>query len=216
MKHGTFRWSAAVIAGLGVLALATPVYAQGWNYPSFTPPRVQARELNLGVAGDGASGTVMVGQWREGISATTDVMFDLGFASPDNQDTRALLGAGIGHQLAWSGANNPLDAMLTLGFYGAFGGGSSLVRIPVGVSVGHRFPLQGGMAVTPYVHPRLSLDFHDGKSDATVNFDIGGNLELTPQISLRASLLFSGGDTFDNNDTGFGLALAYRPPGLRR
>jgi len=56
MRHGTFRWSAAVVAGLGVLALATPVYAQAWNYPSFTPPRVQARELNLGVAGAGMQG----------------------------------------------------------------------------------------------------------------------------------------------------------------
>ncbi|HEX6966950.1 MAG TPA: hypothetical protein VF166_14255 [Gemmatimonadaceae bacterium] len=216
MRHGTFRWFAVIGAGVGVLAFATPAFAQGWHYPSFTPPEVLTRELSLGVAGDGDAGTVLVGQWREGVSPATELMFDLGFASPNNASTRAVLGFGVGQQLGRANAQNPLDVLLTAGIYGGFGGGNSLVRIPVGVSIGHRFPLQGGMAITPYVHPRASLDFYSSTSDVTVNFDIGGNLELTPQVSLRASLLFSGGRTFRGDDTGFGIAVAYRPPGLRR
>ncbi|HEX5437054.1 MAG TPA: hypothetical protein VFW98_07840 [Gemmatimonadaceae bacterium] len=221
MTYRTFRWSAMIGAAMGSLAAAAPVLAQGWHYPSFTPPRVQTRELSLGVAGDGDAGTVLVGQWREGITPTSELMFDLGFASPNHQDTHVLLGGAYGYQLSRATTNQPLDALLTVGIYGAFGNPLNLVRIPIGVSIGHRFPLKGQMAITPYVHPRVSFDFFSGqpnisdKSNVTINFDIGGNLELTPQLSLRASILVAGGNTFSGDNTGFGLALAYRPPGLR-
>lgn len=222
MRYGTVRWSAMIAAGVCSIAFATPAAAQGWQYPSFTPPRVIPRELSMDVAGAGDAGTVLVGQWREGVSAATELSFQLGFASPNygGVDTHVLLGGGFGYQLTRSRPNNPLDAVLTAEVNGAFGRGPDLIRVPIGVSIGHRFPLKGNMAITPYVHPRLSFDFWSGTNgnddnNVTVNFDIGGNLELTQELSLRASVLVSGGDTFPNDNAGFGIGLAWRPAALR-
>lgn len=215
MTYEMVRRSAMIVAGACSIAFATPVFAQGWQYPSFTPPRVVARELSLGVAGAGDAGTTLVGQWRELIAPRTELSFDLGIASPKGPaDNRVVLGGGFGQQIARSSANNPLDAVLTAGIYAALGDGPDLVRVPVGVSIGHRFPLEGQMAITPFVHPRVSFDFLSGNNNVTVDFDLGGNLELTRELSLRASLLVSGGDTF-SDDTGFGIGLAWRPAPLR-
>jgi hypothetical protein len=104
--------------------------------------------------------------------------------------------------------------------YGAFGSPTNFFRFPFGVSIGHRFALQsGGLALTPYVHPRLSIDFcssdaYCGNStELSVNFDVGADLELTRRVSIRASFLFTGADAFDD-DIGVGISLAWRPPAL--
>jgi hypothetical protein len=118
----------------------------------------------------------------------------------------------------------PLDFMLTGGLNFAVGDGSDLIRVPFGVSVGHRFPLDEGFAITPYVHPRLSLDIctdcagrdlDESSTDLGIDFDLGVNFEVTRSLSFRVSAQFGGSDAFDNSD-GFGLSLAYAPAGLSR
>jgi hypothetical protein len=110
-------------------------------------------------------------------------------------------------------ADMPLDILLAAGVFGQFGNDVTSIGVPVGVSVGHRFPLTGtSMAVTPYIHPRVSLDYvsFNDESDTELNitFDIGGNLELTPQLALRVTALFGDIDAV-------GLSLAWTPRGLR-
>ena len=212
-------------AAAGAIALlaagAASAGAQAWNYPSFQQPRVTPREYNFGIADGGDAGTTFLFQWREGVSQRDQLSLDVGLADPNCNgcDSKFLIGGQFAHQLATSSAQMPFDMLFTVGANGAFGGGWSLVRIPVGVSVGHRFPLEGGMSITPYVHPRLSLDLCGNcgtgdNSNASLDFDVGGSFDFSPQFSVRASASFSGSD-YLGNDNAFGFSLAWRPPGLR-
>jgi hypothetical protein len=196
-----------------LVAATSPAAAQSF-YPSFQQPRVVSREFNFGIA-DGDEITPLVFQWREGTAPGTQLSLDIGLADPDNDalDTFFMVGGQYGRMLTQARADMPLDIMLTVGIFSQFGNDITLVGVPVGVSVGHRFPLTGtSMAITPYVHPRVSLDYGsvNGESDTEVNitFDIGGNLELTPQLALRVTALF--GDA-----NAVGLSLAWTPRGLR-
>ena len=196
---------------------AAPLAAQGWNYPSFNQPQIMSREFNFGLADGGDHGTSLVFQWREGLGIRTEMKFDVGFADPDAGDAFFIVGGALGQRLAVATADMPLDLVLTAGLYGSFGD-FNLFRIPVGLSVGHRFPLEGSMALTPYVHPRVSLDFcsdcaADDDTDISINFDLGADLELSRQLSLRFAALFAGGDLFGDDD-GFGISIAWRPVAL--
>ena len=181
----------AAAGAIALLAAGTAsAGAQAWNYPSFQQPRVTPREYNFGLA------------------------------DPDCRDCDNvfLVGGQYAHQLTTSTAQMPFDMLFTASLNGAFGNGGSLIRVPVGVSIGHRFPLEGGMAITPYAHPRLSFDFCNDcndNSDVNLNFDIGANFDFSPQFSLRVSALFNGGDYALGDDNAIGFSLAWRPPGLR-
>jgi len=214
---GTLRAASGALALL--VASAAGAGAQAWNYPSFQPPRVTPREYNFGLASGGDEGTSFVFQWREGVSLRDQLSLDVGLADPDCRDCDAmfLVGGQFAHQLTTSNAQMPFDMLFTVGANGAFGNGFTLVRVPVGLSIGHRFPLEGGMSITPYVHPRLSLDFCGDcgdNSDVNLNFDLGGSFDFSPQFALRLSALFNGGDYPGSSDTAFGVSLAWRPPGL--
>ena len=212
---------------LSAMVLAAPAVAeaQAWAYPAFQPPRVMSREFNFGVADVGDAGTSLVFQWREGISARNQLSFDLGVADPDGDgNSKLLLGGQFAAMLTEAKADMPLDFLLTAGLNFAAGEGSDLVRVPVGVSVGHRFPLDEGFAITPYVHPRLAIDFcsecsgpeeDDSSTDLGIDFDLGVNFEVTPRLSFRVSALFGGSDTLGDSD-GFGLSLAWTPAGLSK
>jgi hypothetical protein len=199
------------------------VAAQAWAYPAFQPPRVINREFNFGVADAGHAGTSLVFQWREGLSPRTQISFDVGFADPDGEGNgKLLLGGQFAGMLADQKSEMPLNFLGTVGVNMALGDGGNLVRIPFGVSIGHRFPLDEGFAITPYVHPRVSLDVcsdcgpdDDNETDLGVDFDLGVSFEVTRQLSFRVSALFGGSDTFGDSD-GFGISLAWSPPQLSR
>lgn len=204
----TFSIACAVIAvGAGAAS------AQAWHYPTLQVPTISSRDFSVLVAGGGDYGTSFVGQWREGIAPDVMVNFDVGLATPGNR-TLFLAGAGLGYTLMKSTEEVPIDLMLTGGLYGAFGDGS-LVRIPVGVVAGHYFPLSGGLAVTPFVSPRLSVDIcasncgNEG-TDLKLNFDIGARLDVTKTIGVTAALTV-GGLGNSPSRTSFGVGVVYRP-----
>jgi hypothetical protein len=206
----------AAVAALALAPLAT-AGAQTF-YPSFQPPIIVGREYNVAVA-DGDIGTSLLFQWREGWSPVSQLSFDVGVLDPDARgaDVQLLLGGTYARQLARSSADLPLDLLLTVGA-DALMGDTFLLDVPVGISVGHRFPLEGGLAITPYLHPRVALQYcsecgPDGDSDTDlgVAFDLGANFEVSPRLSLRASFLFG-----DDDADAIGFGVAWRPVGLRR
>ena len=215
------RKSARAALAAAALALPATAGAQAWAYPSFQPPRVIDREFNFGVADANRAGTTLLFQWREGLSPRTQLSLDAGFADPEGEGNgKFLLGGQFGWMLNQSTAEMPLDFLATGGINFAVGDGSDLIRIPFGVSIGHRFPLEGNFAVTPYVHPRVSIDIcndcgpdDDDESDLGIDFDLGVSFEVSRSLSFRVSALFGGSDTFGDSD-GFGISLAYAPAGL--
>jgi len=201
------------IACAAVAFGASSASAQAWHYPTLQMPEISSRDFTFMVAGGGDYGTSGVAQWREGLASDVQVNFDVGIATPTD-NTMFLVGAGLGYELLRSTQETPIDLMLTGGLYAAFGD-QSFVRIPVGVVAGHRFALAGGLALTPFVSPRLSIDAcasscHGLGTDLKLNFDIGAGLDVTKTIGIRAALTI-GGVSAGDSQTAFGIGLTYRP-----
>lgn len=211
------------IAAGAVLCLTGAIAeAQAWNYPSMMTPTIVTRQYGLLLANGGDAGTAIVGQWREGLNSETEFQLEVGFADPDNIDARFMLGGAFARRLTRSSQEMPLDMVLTGGIYPSFGDPATLVRIPVQLSMGHRFDLDDSQVVlTPFINPRLSFDLCTGgdedcgedSSDLSINFDVGLAAELTRNLALVAAIGFPGGDSFDDNSFGFGIY--WRPGAIR-
>jgi len=198
-------------------------WGQFYSYPSFQVPQIAVREFNFGVADGGKSGTLLLFQWREGLDSRTHLQADAGLADPEVRggDARFVIGGAAIRRLNAASEEMPLDLVGTLGIGGSFGGGTSFLRLPVGVSVGHSFELEQDVTITPFAHPRLSLDLcsdcgRDGRRDNNigVDFDIGVSVGFGKHLALRASALFAGSDQF-GRENAFGVSLAWTPAGLR-
>ena len=209
---------------LAFVALLVPAIAQGqsYTYPSFQLPTLVEREYNFAAADGGRAGATLLFQWREAVSPLWQLGVDAGLADPDGTaSSRLVLGGHAARQLTRATTDMPFDVALTggVGFSGV--NGHNVVRIPVGASVGHRFALDGGMSVTPFVHPRLSLDLCNdckaGDSDRKLNVavDIGGSLQMTEQVALRIAAT-AGGSDYLGSGNGLGLSVAWTPKGLRK
>ena len=217
MIHKALRAVALGVAYVTVSASAAS--AQAWEYPSFQQPRVTGREYNFGLA-DGNGTTSLLFQWREGYGVSGQLGLDVGYADADPADGIFFFGGNYGHQLIRSSADTPIDLLLTFGANAGFGDGFRVFRIPVGASLGRRFPLEGGLAITPYVHPRATIDIVsipdqtiggitvEGQSDSNVNinFDLGGSFEFSRTLALRLSATLG-------EDEAVGVSLAFTPGG---
>jgi hypothetical protein len=220
------------------LFAAAPLAAQAYNYPDLQTPRIVDREYNFAAASAGNAGTSLLFQWREGLNTDWQFSLDGGLAAPKSGNTRIILGGGLGYQWVRATADMPFDIAATFG--AGFSSGSSLnvVRIPIGAAVGHTFKLDNGNELTPFVHPRLSLDFcsgpagynvgNPGGSGSTfipgacpsnakvdVDVDVGVNYEITPQVALRLAALL-GGTSYLGATNGVGFSVAWTPKGLKK
>lgn len=204
------------------LASASGLDAQAYNYPSLQLPQVSNRDYTAAVSV--AKGTVALFQWREGINELWHFSVDAGLGDPEgrNNDLLALMAGGFGAQLLRASGDQPLDLLLTGGLGIATGAGQTIMRLPVGVSMGHRFPLDDRMAITPYIHPRLSIDrcfscnvSNRNSTEVSVNFDVGVNLEVTPRFGIRMAGSFSGSDIVPRNDA-FAIGFNWIPVPITR
>lgn len=204
------------ILAVGALALVTASVseAQAYAYPSFQPSRIAEREYNFALADGGDFGTALIFQWREGLgNPKLQLTFDAGFADPDNADTRLILGGGLAYQLTRSSTEMPFDIVLAGGLGFSNGDDLTIIRVPFGAVVGHRFDLEGGYAISPFVNPRLSWNrtsFNDNSdSDTELEVDIGANFELKPNMALRLAAVLGDADAI-------GVSFAWTPKGLRK
>ena len=195
-----------------VLAPAAPLAAQTLH-PAFQPPRVVPREFNFAIA-DGDGGTAFIGQWHEGMSSVSGFRFDAGLLDVDGGDVHFLFGATYQRDLNRATTDLPLDMLLTVGGQ-ALVGDLTALEFPVGISVGRRFPLEGALAITPFIHPRVALqycsdcDAGDSDTDIGIAFDLGADFEISRRLSLRAAFML-GSDDAD----AIGFGLAWRPAAL--
>ena len=210
---------------LGALVAAVTVSeradAQASNYPSMQVPNASTRDYTAAVSS--GAGTTALFQWREGWAPRRHWQLDAGLIDRKGSDNLSLfVGAGIGQELANASGDQPLDLLFTAGAGAAFGGGSTVVRLPVGVSIGHTFDLEQGVALTPFVHPRASLDVASGKggdsgsrSEVSLNFDLGVNLQVNRQFAVRAAAAFTGSELAGAQDS-FAIGFNWTPAPLVR
>jgi hypothetical protein len=216
--------SAALFVPLAIaMSIAAPrvVTAQASNYPSLQIPTASVRDYTGAIAS--GFGTSLIFQWREGVGSDMHLGLDVGLTDrKGSENLLGFFGGSIGSELLTAAGEQPLDLLLTGGLGMAFGGSATIIRVPVGASVGHTFELDEGMALTPYVHPRVSLDFcsdcgrrGDRRSELSLNFDVGVDFRATRQLSVRVAGVFSGSDFFGNDDA-FAIALNWRPASAGR
>jgi hypothetical protein len=202
------------------LLTASSLAAQTYNYPALQTPRIVDREYNFAAATAGNAGTSLVFQWREGLDADWQFSLDGGLAAPKGSgNTRLLLGGGLAWQWLRSGADVPFDIALTGSAGFSSGNGFNVVRIPFGAVAGHTFTLDNDMQLTPFVHPRLSIDHCGGCGGSTtkldVDVDIGVNYEITPQVGVRVAGLL-GGTSYVGSTNAIGFSVAWTPKGLKK
>lgn len=204
------RKTTLLIAAL--IALPAALGAQASRYPSFQPTRIAEREYNFGLA-DFDGGTALVAQWREGLgNPRLQFSGDVGIAD-GNGDSGLIIGGSLHYQLTTASQDMPFDMVLGGGLGLTMFDNSNLLRLPFGVAVGHRFPLEGNFAISPFVHPRLSYDrvsVDGGRSGSETNLDldIGASFELNAQMQIRLAATLG-----DGNAVGF--SFAWTPRGLR-
>lgn len=203
---------------LATIAVALPaaVSAQAGPYPALQPSQVAEREYNF-VLADYDGGSALVAQWREGLgNPRLQFTGELGLADGNN-DAGLIIGGSFHYQITRATQDMPFDMVLGGGLGLTTYDNVSLFRIPVGVAIGHRFPLEGNFAITPFVHPRIAInrvsvdtpggDVSDTESD--VEIDIGASFELNTQMQIRL-----GASLGDNS--GVAVSFAWLPRGLRR
>ena len=205
-----------------ILLAPSLALAQSYTYPSFQQPTLVEREYNFAAADAGRAGTSLIFQWREGVAPRWQVGVDAGLADPDGSGaTRLVLGGSVARELARASSDFPFDVLLTGGAGSSSANGHGVFRVPIGASVGHSFALDGGMTLTPYVHPRLSFDRCNdcrlGSADSKLNVDVdlGAGLQMSSQVALRVAAVFGGSD-YLGSGTGVGFSIAWTPKGLRK
>jgi hypothetical protein len=213
----------SVFAG-AMLAASAPLgtaKAQAFNYPAMQLPSASERDYTAAIAGGG--GTTLLFQWREGAGKGLHFQLDAGLADPKGQrDPLLFVGGGLAKELLRATRDQPLDLLFTAGAGAAFGGNASAFRVPVGVSIGHTFELDQNMSLTPFVHPRVSLDAcgrcsRNNESDVTasLNFDLGANWQVTRQFAVRVAAAFTGSDVVGTDET-LAVGFSWTPAGLVR
>jgi hypothetical protein len=193
-----------------VLALlagsATSAVAQETGTPIFKAPyRAFENHEFGGSLSDPGEGIdfALEGFYRYGKGAH-DFSVRGGFADAAGENTLFLIGGDFRTQVLRYSESFPLDGSLTLGLGGLFGEGDDVILLPLGISLGRRFDVEGSSTTfVPYVHPNI-VPVLGGGGDDDVQFTLGLGVDI--RFSQRWALRASGGL---GDIEGVGISVAY-------
>jgi hypothetical protein len=184
----------SVSGGILVLALlagtAASAAAQETGTPIFKAPyrAFETHEFG-GSLSDGGEGAefAIEGFYRYG-KGQHDFSVRGGFADVEGSDTRFLIGGDFRTQVVNYSESFPLDGALTLGLGGLFGEGDDVFLLPVGISLGRRFDVEGSSTTfVPYVHPNIIPAFGGGDDDVLFALGLGVDVRFSERWAVRAS-----------------------------
>jgi hypothetical protein len=159
--------------------------------PSYQAPVVMN---DMGVyLSDGQAGTAVEGIWRGG-----PVGLRVGYGDAFD----GLFSVG-GEARVPIMENAPLDVAFTAGAQGLIGDVDAL-GLQAGLSIGHRF-VNPGVAITPYIHPRIALIDGFGVDDEwepELLAELGLDAEFSQNLIFRLSV----GLADENPEVGVGLS----------
>jgi opacity protein-like surface antigen len=199
----------SVCGGIVVLTLlagsVASAAAQETGTPIFKAPyrAFETHEFG-GSLSDGGEGAefAIEGFYRYG-KGQHDFSVRGGFADVEGSDTRFLIGGDFRTQVVNYSESFPLDGALTLGLGGLFGEGDDVFLLPVGISLGRRFDVEGSSTTfVPYVHPSIIPAFGGGDDDVLFALGLGVDVKFSERWAVRAS-----GGLGDIE--GVGISLAY-------
>lgn len=161
----------------------TPIFKA--PYRSFTSHEFGASLSDPGDAADFA----LEGFYRYG-RGTNDFSLRAGFADGTGPlGTRFLIGGDFRTRVVSYSESFPLDGALTVGLGTSLGEGDDVFYIPVGVSLGRRFELEGSKtSFIPYVHPVIvPVLGSSGGDDVGFALGLGVDVRFSDSWAIRAS-----------------------------
>ena len=193
------------IAILALLVLPAAAVAQETGTPNFKAPYRAFNEHEFGASFsdyEAVSGA-LEGFYRYG-RGQNDFGVRAGFADPSGEgDTRFLLGGEFRTQVLRYSDDFPLDGAITLGLGGNIGDGDDVFFLPVGISLGRQFDVEGSNTTfIPYVHPVLVPTFGGPGDEVEFALGLGVDVRFSERWAIRAS-----GGLGDIE--GIGLSVAY-------
>jgi hypothetical protein len=190
---------------LALLALpAASALAQETGTPIFKAPYRAFDQHEFGASlSDPAAGDIAVeGFYRYG-RGPNDFSIRGGFADSDGDATAFLIGGDFRTQVLSYSDAFPLDGALTVGLGAIFFEGDDRFLLPVGISLGRRFDVEGSSTTfVPYFHPVIVPSFLGDESEVDFALGLGVDVRLSESLALRAS-----GGLGDID--GVGISLAY-------
>jgi opacity protein-like surface antigen len=195
-----------VFLALALLAGAvSSASAQETGTPVFKAPYRAFTNHELGVSfsdpGEGVS-LALEGFYRYG-RGSNDFSIRGGFEDLNGDaGTRVLIGGDFRTQVVSYSESFPLDGSLTLGLGANVGDGDDAYYIPVGISLGRRFDLEGSNTTfVPYAHPVIVPRFGGGDSEVDFALGLGVDIKFSEEWAVRAS-----GGLGDIEGVGIGVA----------
>lgn len=202
MRRSIFGAVLAILVLAGGASLAA---AQETGTPIFKAPYRAFENHEFGASLSDAEGIdfALEGFYRYG-RATNDFSVRAGFADVGGDaDAAFLLGGDFRTRVVSYSEDFPLDGALTVGLGGIFGEGDDRFLIPVGVSLGRRFDVEGSNATfVPYAHPVIVPSFGGDDEDVDFALGLGVDVRFSESLAIRAS----GGI---GDIEGVGISLAY-------
>jgi hypothetical protein len=202
MRHNV--WGGIVVLAL-VGGVASQSVAQETGTPVFKAPYRAFENHEFGASLSDTEGIsfALEGFYRYGKGAN-DFSLRGGFADVEGGgDAAFLIGGDFRTQVVNYSESFPFDGSLTLGLGGIFGEGDDSFLVPIGISLGRRFDLEGSETTfVPYLHPVIVPRF--GGEDDDVDFALGLGVDV--KFSERWAVRASGGL---GDIEGVGISLAY-------
>ena|SRR6476646_9588790 len=192
-----------VAAVIGVTA--RDAAGQETGTPMFKAPYRAFTKHEFGVAFSDPGSTAnyaLEGFYSYG-QGTNDFGLRAGIEDPEGAgSTRILLGGSFRTRVLSYSESFPLDGALTVGAGLNVGDGDDLIYLPVGLSLGRRFELEGSHTTfTPYAHPViLPVLGASGGSDVKFALGLGVDLRFSENWAARVS-----GGLGDLEGVGIGL-----------
>jgi hypothetical protein len=175
-----------------VLALlggsAASAVAQETGTPIFRAPyrAFDSHEFGGSISDPEGSSVALEGFYRYGKNQN-DFGIRGGFADSRGDDTIFLIGGDFRTQVLNYSETFPFDGALTVGFGGVFGEGDDVFLLPVGISLGRRFDVEGSSTTfVPYVHPNVVPTF-GGRDDVQFALGLGVDVRFSERWAVRAS-----------------------------
>jgi len=104
------------------------------------------------------------------------------------ESSHLALGGRFRTRLLTHSEDFPLDGALTVGLGAVFFDGGTVVRVPVGLSLGRRIDSRSsGLSFVPYLHPMLVPTFSSGDSELELALGLGFDIRLTRRFDLRVA-----------------------------
>jgi len=176
------------LAVAAVLALGASAGAQETGTPVFSAPyrAFSTHELGLSLSAPEGADLGFEGFYSFA-SGRNDFGLRVGVLDADDASD-LVLGGRFRTRLLTHSDDFPLDGALTVGVGAVFLDGGTVLRTPIGLSLGRRIDSKSsGLSFVPYLQPVLVPRFSEGDSELELALGMGLDLRLTHRFDLRVA-----------------------------